>query len=519
MTTCKHCGSDKLESKGKRTRADGTVVRRYLCNSCGKNMTVDIDAVQIDKASEINKRFLDDVTDLVGFEKYVITSVQNDTDLNLPFLKSLEGYCEANGAKLIVIPIRYQNPTIISKPVAATWDSRVQKYMMDQVLDLGPVKILGDLKIQATMQSPLNGLEPLTCGKTTIVGHAQIQLRSCPRLQDDHPIILTTTGTISETNYSDSRVGYIAEFNHSLGAVVLEIPYTGDEFHIRHVSGQEENGEFVDLGVRYKPDGSSEFEGALAIVTGDEHALLVSGEVVKATYTNEDSIVNKLKPEFIVRHDVLDSYSISHHHDKDLFRQIHKARYNITLEGELEATLRFIDKTTPSYPEFKANVFVPSNHNSHLMKWLQNEKSAADPINAHIYTYLRYRVLNSMTTEGWGDPFVLWLSAKLPENKNVFLKRGESKMIGDIEVGLHGDAGINGSRGSAKSISRLSAKTIIGHSHSPCIEKGTYQVGTSTPFDLEYTNGLTSWMNTHCVIYKNSKRQMINIINGRWRYE
>lgn len=35
---------------------------------------------------------------------------------------------------------------------------------------------------------------------------------------------------------------------------------------------------------------------------------------------------------------------------------------------------------------------------------------------------------------------------------------------------------------------------------------------------LEYNRGSPSgWMNTHCVIYLNGKRALINIIDGRWR--
>ena len=36
-------------------------------------------------------------------------------------------------------------------------------------------------------------------------------------------------------------------------------------------------------------------------------------------------------------------------------------------------------------------------------------------------------------------------------------------------------------------------KTILGHSHTPAIAKGTYQVGTATSFDLHYNTAAVMW--------------------------
>ncbi|MGL6342582.1 MAG: Hint domain-containing protein [Waterburya sp.] len=52
--------------------------------------------------------------------------------------------------------------------------------------------------------------------------------------------------------------------------------------------------------------------------------------------------------------------------------------------------------------------------------------------------------------------------------------------------------------------------------NSPGIEKGCYTVGTSTTLKLNYTKGLSSWMNTHCLVYEGGKRQLINIIEGKY---
>jgi hypothetical protein len=117
------------------------------------------------------------------------------------------------------------------------------------------------------------------------------------------------------------------------------------------------------------------------------------------------------------------------------------------------------------------------------------------------------------------DPFVMWGRRMLKHPERVqFLGAGESFTIHGIECGFHGHEGANGARGSIKSFGKVGVKVIIGHSHSPGIRDGVYQVGTSTPLRLEYSGGgPTSWLNTHCLIYPNGKRTLINIIDGEWR--
>ena len=75
---------------------------------------------------------------------------------------------------------------------------------------------------------------------------------------------------------------------------------------------------------------------------------------------------------------------------------------------------------------------------------------------------------------------------------------------------MHGDRGPNGARGSAKNLRRIGIKSVIGHSHSPQISEGCYQVGTSSRLKLEYNEGPSGWLNTHCVIHADGKRQFVD---------
>jgi hypothetical protein len=120
---------------------------------------------------------------------------------------------------------------------------------------------------------------------------------------------------------------------------------------------------------------------------------------------------------------------------------------------------------------------------------------------------------------GVQDAFAYWGQKRLKvADQTIFLRRGESHQIRGIEVSYHGDKGPGGARGSRAAFRRIGVKSVIGHAHAPGIMDGCYQVGTSSRLDLTYAAGTPSaWLHTHCVIYPNGKRALINIIDGRWR--
>jgi hypothetical protein len=95
---------------------------------------------------------------------------------------------------------------------------------------------------------------------------------------------------------------------------------------------------------------------------------------------------------------------------------------------------------------------------------------------------------------------------------------GEGSNIKGIQMDLHGDKGPNGARGSIKNLRRVGCRVMIGHSHSPGFNEGAMQVGTSSRLQLEYNHGgVSGWLHTHGVVYANGKRQLITIINGKYR--
>jgi hypothetical protein len=334
----------------------------------------------------------------------------------------------------------------------------------------------------------------------------------------DAPAILTSTGAVTMPRYSQTKAGAKGNFNHSFSAVVIELDE--DNFHYRVLNADDANG-FFDVNGYYTKDSYQPDVKIEALITGDEHAMFMDPKVLAATYTSDDSIVNTLKPKKIVRHDVLDFFSGSHHHQKSFLTKFAKYQMGTNvIEDELILTLKHITDTTPSWAE---NVLVASNHHEHLQTWLDSVEPKTEPWNAKLYHWLMYLMLDNLEEEGksfkYPNAFQLWCENTKHDfsiPKITWLERNTSYKICDIEISNHGDLGMNGSRGSSVQFSKMGHKMVTGHSHSPQINKGAYTVGTSTG-KLEYTRGPSSWLKTHCVIYPNGKRQLINIVGGRWR--
>ena len=90
-------------------------------------------------------------------------------------------------------------------------------------------------------------------------------------------------------------------------------------------------------------------------------------------------------------------------------------------------------------------------------------------------------------------------------------------MLASYECGMHGNRGPNGARGSIRNLRRIGVKTITGHPHSPGEDEGCTQVGTSTGLRLEYNAGPSSWHQAHCAVNDDGKKQLIFIIDGKYR--
>ena len=453
-------------------------------------------------------------------EVFIVTSATNNCDLHQGFMKAIDRYRKKNKACLLIIPQRYKNPTnrvdgqIIDED--AWWPTEIHGRLTDDLVKLHDyLWLMAHVRIQTTAVNPLTGLEAFSEGASAIYGHPQVAMKTVPTPQNKLPKLMYTTGSCSMARYSETKAGIKGEFHHTIGALIVE--KSGDKFFIRNVAADESGG-FYDLNHYYGPEKIEKCRNTLALITGDEHVMFNDKANREATYTSKNSIVNTLRPEKIVRHDVFDGYSISHHNRKDPIIQYskHKNGHHL-VQSELELTVRHIEETTPKFSE---NIIVASNHHEHLLRWLKESHPASEPWNADVWLEIWGLLKETLEFKERGvvyrDPFALWMESRVSV-KTRFLDRDAEDSIGGVMIGFHGDQGANGARGSIHQYSKIGAKTVIGHSHSPGIRHSTFQVGTSSSLRLEYTNGPSSWAHCHCVIYPNGKRQLIFVINGEWR--
>ena len=448
---------------------------------------------------------------------YVITAAQNATPVHEGFFGALKVYCEATGAKLLVIPYRYKNPTSHWSAQAKHddwWAPELAPYLCDQRIDLNAnLRLLGDIKMQPTAERPLQGLESVSAGMSAIIGHPKLELQTVPTPQQKMPKILTTTGAVTRRNYINAKAGKKAAFHHTFGACVVELD--GKRFHMRQINAVE-SGSFIDLNTEYTPHAGAIPAGqALALVMGDTHQWFVDPAVVAATFAPV-GIVDIVNPKTLVWHDVCDFYSRNHHHRYEPFVQFGKF---FAGRDSVERELRDAFALVAARGDGRTNVFVPSNHPDALARWVKETDPRTDPRNAVFWaeTFTAMCKGTGWNPNGVGtiDPFTYWGKQWHPDPNWIFLRRGESYQAGGIELGYHGDKGPGGSRGTRRQYAKMGTKSIIGHTHAPGIFEGCYQVGTSSYLNLPYMVGEPSgWLHTHCVVYANGKRSLINIIDG-----
>lgn len=519
---CPKCGKPVARSGASTSGVIRYEHRGAAKKACGWHGTRPV-GVEEDQQAGINQaaaKKLARVAGKAGARRLVITAAQNATPVNRAFLQSLLTYCAARQAQLIVIPYRYKNPTSMWSASAETddwWAAEIVPYLMDRRVEINAnLVLLGDIKTQPTASTPLQGFENITGARSAIIGHPKLALKAVPTPQSRMAKILTTTGAVTQKNYIPSKAGKKAEHHHTFGATVVELD--GKRFHLRQINATGD-GSFCELEHEY--DGAKvRRRDAAALVMGDTHAEFVDPAVIAATFEGPDSIVASLKPRTLVWHDLHDFYSRNHHHRGEVFvnyAKHHAGKANV--RRGLEDTFALVDRVTP---KGATNIFVPSNHPDALARWVKEADPKTDPENCVFWaeTFVAMCAGARMTETGARtiDPFAYWGRKMLKTAACAqFPSRDEAVIINDIDVNNHGDAGANGARGSLKGFARIGVKTIVGHSHSPGIEEGAYQVGHNSRSGLEYQRGASSWLPADCLIYANGKRTLLFIIDGKWR--
>jgi hypothetical protein len=439
--------------------------------------------------------------------RLVITSAVNGHDLDEDFYASLKLYCEKNNALLLIIPC--EDKTVIKNQHSKGWffDPALEKELF--VFGETPINkniLISSIRVNVNQVDPHTGIGRLTHNQGSFIfGSPKQNLQYFPTSNKDFPRASMSTGVITKPKYSVSnRRQYLSKSDHVMGAIVVEVE-NNSIYHFRQIQA-DGNGAFAYLGKLY--DGKEILNyPPKAFVLGDLHAghhdesaLKCWLEVAKETGVKE-----------LILHDVFDGSSISHWTENDLIiRTLNAEKRKDSLEDELKITAEILNRFTKLGFDL---VLVASNHDEFLHRYLRGNRFRHD--------YINYRVASDLAgafLQG-EDPLEYGLKKYGGLKGNVkFLTRDDDYLIKDIQLAAHGDVGANGKRNPSKAgIETAYGSAVVGHSHTPGILRGVWQVGTTSLLKLEYNKGSSSWAHSSCLVYPNGQRQLINSINGKYK--
>ena len=397
-------------------------------------------------------------------------------------------------ASIIVNAGVYQNPNSENnKNYDTTWHKRLIPYLASNDQKLHKyLRIITDANVLPTASDPLRGFEGITGEESSIIGHPRQHLVTIPTLPGQKGKTMHTTGAITKPNYRKARVGKKAEFNHSMGFLVVEV-MGKDDFVARHVSAKS-NGSFIDLDNKVE-EGKITKAKFDTMVFGDTHLGYQDDRMLEEA----KRIALKTKNKFVVFHDIFDGHSVNNHIKDDFIQQalLEKKGLNC-IESEVNFLLDWLEGWTKFNP-----IIVASNHDDRLDRWVKSFKSIKDVKNAFKVNEYRDLLLNEKAPKG----IINYEIEKRFGDKIKTLGLNDSFKRKKFELALHGHLGANGARGGVNTFRKLNTKIVTAHSHTPSTKDGSYVVGITCHEDHGYNKGIGSWVKSIGVINEFGKFQ------------
>ncbi len=444
-------------------------------------------------------------------KRFVVTTAVVGCHVNDKAYAAVKNFCDARDAKMLVL--------VASDPAAAVGDTIDRRLQQEHIIfhdtALNSNIFISAIKLSAKHIDPITGLERIgQRNGTFIYASPKQRLHLVATSNEKLPHALMTTGAITDPNYDtdrymSERTAYIAENDHVMGAIIVEV-VDDNEYHYRQVQFQKD-GSFIDLGVRYLANGKPVKVSPAAIIPGDWH----SGETDPVVAGAIKDICKEMKPRVMVLHDAFDGLCINHHEDHaQILKAVRAQKNQLNLNQEIVGLAKDLDVLSNLVDQV---VVVKSNHDEFLSAhYLQHGKYVEDPQNHRLALELAIAMMDGKDPLQYG---VEKFGALKNRSKVRWLQRDEDFTIAGIQLGAHGDKGANGSKGSLRSMEKSYTNSVTGHSHTPGIIRGAWAVGTSSHLKLTYNEGPSSWLQTLCLVYPNGSRQLINVVEGKWRLE
>lgn len=401
---------------------------------------------------------------------YIVTTAQIKTDIHTGFWQNLQALAKDREAEILIPTITYNKHcdgthkgtgSAESKYDADMFDVRIRKYMFNHRIKLNnKIELLGNLNILPTAVNPLSGYQTFTGSSSAILPHPKIAFDSIATAAGKLTKFLTTCGSVTVPNYMQKNAGIKGEFHHQIGALIVEV-VNNKQFHMRHILA-EDDGSFYDLTERYENGKMTTGHRVDSIVWGDIHSEDLDPDVWEASWNGPECLTAILKPRYQFFHDLLDfKYRNHHNRDDDLFM---KHMNNKLVIGELQECVDFLKD---SYRTYSKSVVVASNHDNAYTRWIKETTHHEEPNlkNAILLLESQLHLYKNASEEQEPNMFE-WICKRIcPELDVTFLNVDDSFKVNGIENGMHGDKGVNGARGSAKSFTKIGPKCNIGHSH------------------------------------------------------
>jgi hypothetical protein len=512
-----------------------------------------------------------DVTDAVvrplppegAVARYILSSCQNNTHVHRTGLAALLAYRdwlqskEVNGGKdsceFILGSFSYAIDAYGEKATKrGTFDEKesngslgklwyapeLEPFIQDVSIQLAPALVwCGEMNIMPTAANPLVGLDDYNGRASNIVPHVKHALQSVASLADEATKFNYTTGAITLRNYIQKRVGIMAERKHTYGGLIVEVD-SGGNWYVRQLM-VDERGCVYDLGpsgfrgikvsargVEALPvtavNGTRPRSFVENITWGDIHASEMDLEHREAAW-EAGGLIDQTAPRSQCWHDLFSMRSRGHHEMKNYHRTFQKLIDGEGIvEDEMRVTADFCKEAARKWCE---SVVIRSNHCRHLDRWLNEANPQHDVANARYHTTLNLEILRAIEDGDRGFNVLEWAlrQFKIPEairflgeDESYIIAKGGAAVREGIECGLHGDLGVNGSRGSTRGLKKLGRPVNKDHDHTAAILDNVFSGGACS-LDFPYMKGPNAHSVSHILTFENAARQIITYWQGKFR--
>lgn len=450
-------------------------------------------------------RFSNLLKKIKKYRRFVITTALSGGKVDRKFFANIKSYCEEKNALLLIIPIAdpISNRSVVGTNMAFDPILRDECFVYDDI-KLNENFYISGLRLQAKAINPFTGLQRIARKTGNFIYGAPKQSLEIVA-SETYPTALMTPGAITYSDYSSDlyisqRTSYIADKDHTMGAVIVEIE-NDKEFFFRQLQSNIK-GEFVDLGILYSGQKRTKIDSLFSM--GDLHSWTRDKKLVGETWRDVVASVGCSK---VVLHDAFDGHSCNPH-TKGRYLQRAQGRVTVAKElDELATTIKEMESV------WGVDIYrVASNHDDFLSRWLDSGDYVQDPDNAVIGHKLW------LAKHAGLDPVSVSLEERGVHIKN--LGRKDSLVFGGVECGKHGDKGANGSKGSKGQHEKSYVNSMTGHEHTPGVKGGAWVIGTSTGIGVNapsYAIGASSWLQCSGITYATGHRQLIIAIGGKWK--